>query len=207
MSGRRTIDDEDRGQAHTLEAFSAGLILLASVVFALQTTAVTPLTASTASQHIENQQAAVGEGLLDAAVENGTLKKTVLFYNNSSGRFHNTSESLKTYSTGGPPTAFGERLNRTFLQRGIAFDVNVLYVNSRNVSDRKKMVDLGVPSDHAVTIRRTITLYDDDHIYYANGSINTNTTVEESGIYSGQDMAPDSRVYNVVIVELVIWRM
>src|SRR6056297_1161848 len=98
-------------------------MLLMSMLFALQVTAVTPLTASTASQHIENQQAGVAEGLLDAAVEKGTLKPTVLLWSESEGNFPGTGVK-GTYSLGGPPTAFGEQLNRTFVDRGIAFDMS-----------------------------------------------------------------------------------
>jgi len=54
------------------------MLLLASVLFALQVTAVTPLTGSTSSQHIENQQASLAEGLLATQVENGSIVPTIL---------------------------------------------------------------------------------------------------------------------------------
>ncbi len=66
-----------RAQAHTLEAIVSGMLLLASLVFALQMTAVTPLSASTSSQHIENQQQAIGHGVLASAVAEGALKPAV----------------------------------------------------------------------------------------------------------------------------------
>ena len=118
----------DRAQAHTLEAIAAAMILVSSLVFALQVTAVTPLTGSTSSQHIENQQAAVAEGLLDAAAENGTLVPTLLYWNESRENWHGATRD--GYVRSGPPTAFGSTLNETFLERGIAFDLSVYYVEA-----------------------------------------------------------------------------
>jgi len=63
----RTTDD--RAQAHTLEAFAAAILLVAALTFALQATAVTPLSASTSNQHIENQQRAVATDLLATSAE------------------------------------------------------------------------------------------------------------------------------------------
>ncbi|MFC7173351.1 hypothetical protein ACFQL0_08225 [Haloplanus litoreus] len=77
-----------RAQAHTLEAITAGMIVLASVVFALQVTAVTPLSASTASQHIENQQEASAAGVLDAARESGALHAAVRHWDETNGSLH-----------------------------------------------------------------------------------------------------------------------
>lgn len=199
-----TLDRGDRGQAHTLEAVSASIVLLASVVFALQITAVTPLTASTASQHIENQQAGVAEGLLDAAAHNGTLKPTILLWNESGARPYRTIEG-GTYPMGGPPTQLGVTLNETFVQRGIAFDMSYVFVTTRGSVRTRPVVDLGVPSDHAVRVTRSVVLYDSDHLYYPNGT-KQNTTLAESTTYFAGD-SYDGPVYNVVQVEITIWRM
>jgi F0F1-type ATP synthase membrane subunit b/b' len=79
---RRSVDE--RGQAFTLEAVVSAVLLLTAIAFALQVTIVTPLSASTSSQHIENQQAAVSDGLLAAEAENGTIKETLLYWNSGS---------------------------------------------------------------------------------------------------------------------------
>ena len=72
-----------RGQIYTLEAVIAAVLLVSSLVFALQVTAVTPLSASTSNQHIENQQRASASGVLTAAEEAGILQDAVLFWNDS----------------------------------------------------------------------------------------------------------------------------
>ena len=191
-----------RAQAHTLEAVAAALILISSLVFALQVTAITPLTGSTSSQHIENQQAAVAEGVLAAAAENGTLVPTLLHWNESTGNWHGASEA--GYARGGPPTAFGSTLNETFLDRGVVFALTVYYIDDGE-RQREQIVDLGEPSDHASTARRTVTLTNDDPLYDPDGSASNTTLANASYLMSDAD--PDGALYSVVEVELVVWRM
>lgn len=204
VSGRRRRRGTDRGQAFTLEAFTASLLLIGAVLFALQVTAVTPLTASTSSQHIENQQLQVASGLLDSAVSNGSLREAALFWNDSAGEFHNVNENESYYAVGGPPgLTFGHMLNRTFRERGVAFNVNVWYVSSSGELRRERMVNFGTPSDNAVSARRTVTLFDDDRLTAPNHD----TTLSNASTFYAADVAPDSGVYNVIRVEVIAWRM
>lgn len=204
-----------RGQAHTLEAITAALLVLSAVVFALQVTAVTPLTGSTSSQHIENQQTELAEGLLTAEDRNGTLREALLFGNKSTGewRFHDASED--GYTSGGPPTAFGTALDETLLDRGIAFNVYVGYPSSNTTGhldvdnatrQSVQLVNLGEPSDHATTATRLVTLYDSDRLRKEDGSASA-TTVGDGGLYATHDVSPETDVYTVVEVEVVVWRM
>lgn len=192
-----------RGQAHTLEAFAASILLLSSLLFALQVTAVTPLTGSTSSQHIENQQAAIADGILASEASNGTLKPTTLYWNASGSNWHNATSD--GYPLGGPPTPFGAVLNETLADRGIAFNVNVYYVRS-DERRRARMVYLGQPSDHASVATRTVTLYDDDEILDADGDP-SGTNVSSTSDFYAPDASPNSPLYNVVEVEVVAWRM
>lgn len=200
------MDVNDRGQAHTVEAFSAAIVLLASVLFALQVTAVTPLTASTASQHIENQQSGVGGGVLDEAAESGALKRTVLYFDDFNGRIHNISSNAGAYTNAGPRTEFGSTLNETFLDRGIAFNLYFVYQSGGSVAT-EQVVDLGVPSENAVTVHRTVTLYDDDHLYDYDETRNASVTVRNATNYYIADRGANSPVFNVVKVKLTLWRM
>ena len=193
----------DRAQAHTLEAIAASLILLSSLVFALQVTAVTPLTGSTSSQHIENQQAAVAEGVLAAAADNGTLTPTLLYWNESSGTWHGATTD--GYVQGAPPTTFGETLTETFLDRGIVFDLTLYYVDDTGDRQRVPIVDLGQPSDHASTASRTVTLDDDDPLRDPDGSVSGTDLGNAS--YLVPDADPNQALYSAVEVELVVWRM
>jgi hypothetical protein len=193
--------ENDRGQAFTLEAFTASLLLIGAITFALQVTAVTPLTASTSSQHIENQQQQLAAGLLDAAVSNESLKEAVLFWDESAGHFQGADPDDGYYSSGGPPTQFGKMLNRTFRDRGLAFNVNIWYVTTTDQLKREPLVNFGSPSDNAVSARRTVVLFDDDTL--------TSTSDEElpaTTSFYANDVS-NSGVYNVIRVEVVVWRM
>ena len=194
----------DRGQAHTLEAFTASLLLVGAIIFALQVTAVTPLTASTSSQHIENQQLQIAAGLLDSASSNGSLREAVLYWNDSAGTFYQVDEEEGYYARGGPSgLVFGDMINRTFRDRGIAMNVDVWYVSPDGALQREQMVHFGTPSDNAVSARRTITLYDDDRLT-APGETGT---VADSTTFYANDRSPDTGVYAVLRVEVVVWRM
>jgi hypothetical protein len=206
-----------RAQAHALEAIVAAMVLLASVTFALQVTAVTPLTASTSSQHIENQQAAVADGVLTAAAETGALKRTVLFTNPENGSFYDI-DARGYYVDGGPPTAFGEMLDESFLDRGIAFNVYLHYLRDREVRRTTRLVYMGEPSDHAVSRTRLVTLADDDALTEPGTSpggdpraVETTKTLESVAAetdetYFIQDGSAGP-LYAVVDVEVVVWRM
>lgn len=201
-----TVADE-RAQAHTLEGVAAAMVVLASVLFALQVTAVTPLTASTASQHIENQQAAQAAGVLAAAAADGSLSRTLRYWNATGGNFHDVDYDGR-YVGGGPPTPFGHDLNRTFRDRGIAFNVNVYYLTGAG-RERRRLVYLGQPSDHAAVARRSVTLTD-DQVLYDSALEPTSTTLADANADSAfyaPDASPDSGLYNVVVVEVVAWRM
>jgi hypothetical protein len=213
----------DRGQAHTLDAIAAAVILVTTLVFALQVTAVTPLSASTSSQHIENQQRGLVEGVLTAAAEEGVLVPAVTYGNDTAagspddGRFafHQSGGDEGAYTNGAPHNRFGEMLNRTLGDRGLAFNVAVIYRTTSGGTGRQEMVDQGFPSDNAVAVGRTVTLYDTDELHEPESDGDdenfdiarpTGTDLSAAGddIYM-KDIASGS-VFNVVRVEVVVWR-
>lgn len=201
-----TIDTDDRGQAYTLEAFIAALLLVSSLTFALQVTAVTPLSASTANQHIENQQRSSAAGVLAAGHESGALREAVLYWNATGEEFHDATR-IDYYTNTYPDIPFGDVLNRSFGGRGLA--VNVL-VYAEGESRPQRMVYHGEPSDNAASASRTVTLYDDDRIRLANRSHGDNLSQVESSSdrdFYADDAHAGSIVYNVVRVEVIVWRM
>lgn len=188
-----------RGQAHTLEGTIAGLLLLVSLLVTLQTTAVTPLTASTSSQHIENQMANNARGALSAAEADGELKPAVLYWDEANARFHNTG--TRGFYTNEPPNnAFGEILNVTFDSRGIAYNV---YLNYNGTEGREPYIDRGEPSDNAVSVSRTVTLLDSDRLRTDTGRPGTKVS-DVTNFYASDK---GNNVYNVVTVEVVVWRI
>ena len=193
-----------RGQAHTLEATVAGLLMLSSLIFALQMTAVTPLSASTSSQHIENQQGATGQGVLAAAAEQGALKPAVLYWNNSSSQYHNVGVQ-QFYTSGPPDNRFGAMLERAFNDNGIAYNVYFRFQNDGGEPITRRYVYSGVPTDNAVTATHTVTLWDDDPLYEADGTPSSTRLNTENMTYPMADTG--TNLYNTVRVEVVAWRI
>ncbi|WP_430505278.1 DUF7288 family protein [Haloparvum sp. PAK95] len=192
-----------RAQAHTLEGFVASLVILGTVAFALQATAVTPLSASTSNQQIENQQMAISESLLETLAEQGELKPAVLYWNTSRNEFRD-SGPRGTFSNGGPPTPFGAALNETFGDGNIAFNVDVVYRSPDESRNTVSMVDMGTPSDNAATASRTVVLFDDDTI---EGTNRTVANASAQGDYYAEDVDPDGELFNVMEVRIVVWRI
>jgi len=192
-----------RGQAYTLEAVIASVLLVSSLVFALQVTAVTPLSASTSNQHIENQQRASASGVLTAAQKAGALKDAVLYWNTSGDGKYYDAERLTYYTNSYPPNEFGNITERAFDGRGLAVNVLVYHNESEEPS---RMVYRGEPSDNAVSASRTVTIYDDDNL---TAPPNNQTTVADADKF--EEVVPENAsgnsVYNVVRVEVTVWRM
>jgi hypothetical protein len=195
--------DSDRGQALTLEAVIASLILLTAVGFALQMTAVTPLSASTSSQHLENQLQSVGEGVLSSNAENGDLKRAVLYWKNNTAGFHDTNEDRQYYTSQEPPNGFGESLETVYGDRNIAYNVNIYYNNSGNITTQP-MVSQGEPSDNAVSASRTVTLVDSDRIREAD--LSQGKLVDPADFYA-PDGDNSTSYYQVLRVEVIAWRI
>ncbi|MFB6141612.1 MAG: hypothetical protein ABEJ26_14400 [Halosimplex sp.] len=191
----------DRAQAFTIEAFVASLLLLGSIIFALQVTGATANTASTSSGHVERRLDGATAGVLDAARSNGSIRPTILYWNSSGGAFHDASDSH--YVASRPPTRFGALLERTLGRPHLAYNLDVRYVGSAGQVRTQHVVRYGTPSDQAVTADQTVTLYDDDRVRTATGRPGPETLAEAD--FYAPDAAPDSPVYNVVRVEVTVW--
>lgn len=204
-----------RGQAYTLESIVAALLIISSLIFALQVTAVTPLSASTSSQHIENQQRASAAGGLTAASEIGVLKESISTIDSEGRYYGNASDGA--FVNDYPDDEFGAILDRTFGGRGLAVDIAVRYQDTNTSWSTVQMVDRGAPSDNAVTATRSVTLYNDEPIYNATGDQHGTWGCEdhEDDDQDGKDpfgicdndVHTESDVYTVVVVEVTVWRM
>lgn len=192
-----------RAQAHTVEAFVAAMLIVGGLIFATQATAVTPLSASTSNQHIENQQQASIEGLLATAAENGDLQAAILYWDPDEGEFDNVSEQ-GTYSEG-PPNEFGTALNDTLLERQIAFNVDVRYAEPDGTSDIERMVEMGQPSNNAVTATWTVSLYENSTLSSEGHEETALGDLQDDAFYA-DDIDAATELYTVVEVEVTAWR-
>ncbi|MFB6094459.1 MAG: hypothetical protein ABEJ77_05925 [Halanaeroarchaeum sp.] len=190
----------DRGQAHTLEGVAAAVLVLSAILIALQMTAVTPLSTGTAAQNVRTQYDRATTGVLAIAADRGAIRPTLLYWNESRSAFHGTT----AYYVARPsPTAFGDLLESTFGDRGVAYNVVLTYVTTDGDLGKRRLVYHGEPTDAAVTTRRTVVLYDTDRLLSDTG-VETATTLAETSYF-----APDAHpghLYNVVTVEVTVWR-
>jgi hypothetical protein len=177
---------------------------MTSVGFVLQMTAVTPLSASTSSQHIENQLQASADGVLATAVNQDELKPAMLFWDHDSGAFHNTSGQIY-YTRQTAPHEFGERLERAFGDRGIGYNVYVTYYSKGGGQRIDQVIYHGAPSDNAVRSTTTVPLADGESLYDHTGA-ETNVSLNASSFYA-PDFSESSATYNVLKVEVVAWRI
>ncbi|CAI50099.1 uncharacterized protein NP_4016A [Natronomonas pharaonis DSM 2160] len=189
-----------RGQAHTVEAFVAAVLIVGGLVFATQATAVTPLSASTSNQHIENQQEATVEGLLATAEREGMLQEAVLFWDPDEEEFQGVPDQ-GTYAAG-PPNDFGEALNKTLLERQIAFNIDVHYAEPDGGVGTESMVRMGEPSDNAVAATRALGVYDSSELT-SDGYEGEQLDGTE---FYADDIDDNSELYTVIEVEVVVWR-
>ena len=195
---------DDRGQAHTLEAFTAAVLLVAGLVFATQATAVTPLSASTSNQHVENQAAIAAQDVLTTTEASGNLTAALLYYEEDG--FVNASDD--GYYAGVPPGPhpLHDSLTEAFGNRQIAFNVDVIY--SENGSDRARrvaMVDMGSPSDNAATASTRVALYGDDRF----GGDDQYTLAEDgaASYFAGPIDGNGEVLYTVVEVRITAWQI
>lgn len=197
----------DRAQAHTLEAFVAALILVAGLVFAAQATAVTPLSASTSNQHIENQHRALAQDLLSTTAEDGSLHAAVVYWEDEENGFVGTHTDRRYYTE--TPTGAEHPLAsalEVFNDNHLAYNIDLTYRDGEFGTEEIRMVEMGSPSDNAVATTRSVALYDSTGV---SGGTNAGTTLDEldDGAFYAADVDPDGQLYNVVEVRIVVWRL
>lgn len=196
-----------RGQAFSLEAFVASVLLLATLTFALQAVAVSSNTASVTDSELRGQHAGIAEGVLDGTVENESLAPTLLYWDNSTERFYGADEDEGFYVAQSPNTIFGRTLDESLSDQQIRYNVNLYYRTEAGERESRRLVEYGTPSHDAVRVIETVTLYDDSHLVDQDEAPRENATLGtvEDDFYA-PDAATDSRVYNVIRVEVVVWR-
>ena len=207
MRGR----DDERAQAFTLEGFIGSMLILTAVLFALQSIIITPTTSGTVDRDVRAQHQMQADDILQQAQNNGTLKYLVLNFDSDSGGdlYKGTSRSDIGYGASPPPTEFGTMLNQTFNQRGKVYNVVVEYRGVTNETDHtgvdyvsRNMVYRGVPSDNAIVARHTVTIYDTDPMPNSDRTVKQ---AAEEGDFPVHDTAPDSPVFTVAEVRVVVW--
>lgn len=186
----------------------ASILLVATLAFALQAVAISSNTAGATETELRGQHAGITQGVLDGAVENGNLKTTLVYWNESTERFHEADEDEGIYIAESPNTTFGRTLRETLDDQQIRYNVDLYYRGADGERTTQRLVEYGTPSHDAARVMTTVTLYDDTTLVTTNESHRENATLEtvEDEFYA-PDAADDGPVYNVIHVEVVVWRV
>lgn len=209
-----------RGQTWTLEGVAASVLVLAAVVFILQSSIITPLSASTTNQYLEERQQELATDVLSGAASQGEIREAILYWNPDKEQFHGAGD--KGYTSGGVLATrgleLGGRLRDAFRERGISYN---LYVRSPTPtgagqfsSERTSLIYQGTPSDSAVSASTYITLYDDDvllaedgtPLLHDNGSEVQLDQPAAENFYVDEPALGDGPVYTVVEVQIIAWQ-
>ena len=190
--------DDTRGQSFTFEAITAILLILAAMIFVLQGSAITPLSADT--ENINQQQSEKASDVLDIAHEDGLLKETLLYYDTQNDRFVGSDRGDGSYSYP-PPSDFGDLLADNFDRNNILYEIDIVYENTEGETETKQMVNRGERSASATTVTKQVILYDDDII---TDPANNDELQDDLGFYA-PNIDENRQVYNVVEVQMTIW--
>lgn len=199
----------ERGQTFTLEAFVAAVLLLTTIAFALQAVSISSNTASAADSELRNQHAGLAVGVLDQGATNGSLRTTLLYWNESDERFYGTDGDGGYYIVRGPPTAFGGALGSMFDDREVRYNVDLSFATASGERGQQRLVESGTADDDAVRLVETVTLYDHTALVDENETARSVTLADVANDTNSTFYAPDARpnspIYTVVRVEVVLW--
>ncbi|XGI83372.1 hypothetical protein ACEU6E_08850 [Halorutilales archaeon Cl-col2-1] len=194
---RRNTDDTDReAQMHTLEGFAAAFLIVLSVLYAINSVAVTPTSTATASGGDASLDALVGDSLRHGKVS-GDLRRAVLGFDTSATppRFNGSTPTVYGYTGTSNLSHIHGDFNTTLERigdRGVVYNVDLRFESNdtARIDERRgceylgnhtqtlpgekqgmarcSLIDNGNPGKGAVTSYDTLVLYEDDLV---NGTV------------------------------------
>jgi hypothetical protein len=187
---------QEKAQLHTLEGLAASILVVLGLVFASEAVAVTSTSATSSSEDIEAQYEQLAQDLLTQAKTSGSLKQSVLSWDESQRRFRGTDEAYY-YEGESPPGRFGNTLDRVVMGNNLAYNIELVY-QSEGSTLTLPFVDNGEPSTNSVTVSEVVVLSENDRL--PDG-----TTLADSSTYPMENMENEA-MYNIVNVRLTVWR-
>lgn len=196
----------NRGQAHTVEAILASLLILAALLFAIQTTAVTPFSSTTEDKHLENQQRETIRNAITITHENGAMKETTLNWNVSNNSYEGSPNDIDYYTDTTVNTPLITQLSDMLNTDKIVYNINVHYYNTTpNGKEIKtqRLLRVGSPSNNAITVTEPLTLHDTDSL--TTGSQPNLEDLEQDEFYM-DTVNTTTPTYNQAEIEVIAWR-
>lgn len=212
MTGGST--DRDRSQAYTLEGVFAAIAILTALLFGLQVVDFGPWTGDTTEETSDLETRA--EDMLDVAAETGALSEAVRCYPLGKQVFDGSDVNPNSSAE------FEVMLNETFDEQDRQYNIYFTYMTAdgerdrRAVSSNRSKSSSGVvaPTDSAAVATRTVTIFDDQYTRTTNrsgdepvecGADGQRIENLDEGLLTYEDVAPNSDLYNVVEVRIVVW--
>lgn len=204
-----------RGQAYTLEGMFSAIVVLTALLYGLQVVDVGPWTSEAASETSSLETRA--QDTLDIAASEGSLSNVTRCYGVNP---ESTGGYVFSGQMAGPDaTTFERLLNTTFDERNRNYNVYLYYLDEETGQKERELVsmnrtaaDSGVvaPTDSSVVASRTVVLYDDMSTRFGSDpkcGQQGATLKEYSNKYDWyiEDITPNSPVFNVVEVRVVVW--
>lgn len=201
----------ERSQAYTLEGVFSAVIVLTALLYGLQVVDIGPWTSESSEQAATLETQA--QDVLDLAAENGSLSRTARCYGLGQTAFSGATIDDQS-------THFERLLNQTFDEQDRDYNVYLYYWDNTSGKERvlasfnRTRADSGIiaPSDSAAVATRTVTIYDDMPTPFGGDS---ERACEPSGAsvkavnadfrFYLDDIDPDSKLFNIVEVRIVVW--
>jgi hypothetical protein len=189
-----------RGQAYTLEGVLAAIVVVTATVYGLSAVDTGPFQTGTQQRTAALETRA--SDTLSLAAETGALRNATACY--SVG-----TPTLNGNQTGSA-TEFESMLNRTFDRQGTQYNLYLSYWDREADSQRTALASQEAGENvadrpaAAAVATETVTLTDDLPARIGDCS-GTGPPLSAVDGYFAPDAAPDSVVYNVVEVRLVVW--
>ena len=204
----------DRGQAFTLEGTVSALVVVIGVMFAMQSTVITPSSSGAIDSQTRTQLQQKANDILVITANNGSrdLSYYVRYWDPTERTFYGAIRPSIGYGVNGPPGDFGEMLTMSFTEQGRHYNLIARYRGNESPNDSgvQRIVYQGAPGKNAVVATYTITLYDDNTLTGPKSTTrelegyDTNASDNDDSFYPIPDVA-DGPVYNIVEVRLVVW--
>jgi len=234
IQAQRAKHSDERGITYTIEAV-LGLAILASIIVAIGTGLLIAVDDDELAQKaMEEQLEREGTVALEKAESHGAIKQTILSWDEGEDEWAapgTDTENGELVSL--PANTFGTELNRLIDERDVVVNVHLYptgVTGAHNPEDplasgtvsREEPIPLytsGTPGDQTVTVTATIPLYTSDrlqpteraHQQFPADPQKTRTGEERLGDLGFEASYPvptifdTGEVYNIVVVEVVIW--
>jgi hypothetical protein len=213
------MQGSDRGQAYTLEGFIGSILILTAVLFAINAVVITPTTAGSVDRDARDQVRTQAQDMLELSKDSGNLSKLIRYWNVTGNandhRFAASDGLLLGYNSKLPPKTAPRDLlvllNDTFQDKN-GYTVIATYQgpNGEPVNGTLNIVGpQGIALETSVVATVTVTLYDDQRLTGPGGEQKPLWAYPASGAdgdyYPIPDAYPNSPVYNVVTVKVIVW--